>query len=194
MRILLYDNDPDELESLYKMLISISADFIIDKVTQVYHGGKLYEQHQYAFVFINSDCNEGEIFLNNIAQENPSQKLIAFSNSLDCAQDLRCNFCKEGSNRFLLIKPIYTNDLFYILLGNLKPPSYCENNNLLMKLKKIDQSYINFDLSLENQMFINKNSFLNREDKILHVTEELKQHNIRYEIDATQNIKIILQE
>lgn len=190
MRILLYDNDPDELESLYYMLSAISEEFHIDKVMDTDHGQTLYKQHTYEYIFINTDCNYGKAFIQDITEKNPGQNLIALSDSISCTDNLKCDFCKEKENKFLLVRPIYSNDLFYILLGKIKRPSYCENNHMLMKLKKIDQNFSNFDLCIESKTFINKNSFLKREHKIGNVLTQLHIHNIEYELDQTKNIKI----
>lgn len=194
MRILLYDNDPDELESLYFMLTSISEEFSIDKVMCTNQGQTLYEQHVYDYIFINSDCTFGKSFIENISKHNPQQNLIALTDSINCTEDLKCGFCKEEDNKFLLIRPIYSNDLFYILLGKIKRPSYCDNDHMIMKLKRIDQTFNNFDLCIESQTFINKNSFLKRDDKVGNILTQLQLHNIDYELDQTKNIKIRYKE
>lgn len=190
MRILLYDNDPDELESLYYMLTAISDEFHIDKVLDTNQGQTLYEKYTYEYVFINTDCNNGRLLIELISKDNPKQNLIALSDSITCTDNLKCEFCKEEENKFLLVRPIYSNDLFYILLGKIKRPNYCDNNHMLMKLKKIDQTFANFDLCIESSTFINKNSFLKRDELMGNILTQLHIHDIEYEIDQTKNIKI----
>ncbi len=194
MKILIYDNNHKELEALYDMLTTISEDFKIDKVMETQKGYMLYEQHNHDYIFINSDCHHGKRFLHKVYKKNPTQNLIALSNSLNCTDDIKCSFCKQEDNKFLLIRPIYSNDLFYLLLGNSKRPTYCDNNQMLMRLKKIDQEFHNFDLCVENKMFVNKNSFLNRDEKVFHILSQLKTQDIAYELDPTKNIKILEQE
>ncbi len=194
MKILIYDNCHSELEALYNMLINISDEFKIDKVMETKRGYLLYEEHNHDFIFINSDCHHGKNFLNEIHNKNPQQNLIALSDSLNCTDNIKCSFCKQEDNKFLLVRPIYSNDLFYLLLGNNKRPTYCDNNQILKRLKKIDQNFHNFDFCIENKMFVNKNSFLKRDEKVFNLLTQLKLQNIPYEIDSTKNIKILEQE
>jgi hypothetical protein len=189
MRVLVYENNETDLALLIHHLHTSQLGIHIDSTHDLNLAFMHYDLYTYDAVLFNIDSFENRTLLNLMLSDKKIPKIIAITESVDCSNVASCDFCKND-NYHLLVKPVYTNDLIFLLFGQTQRTSYCASAKL-KQLKMIDKEIENFNLCIEQGMFINKNSYLKRQEMLNHIVEKLCASNINYKIDSTQNIHIL---
>lgn len=189
MRVLVYENSKDDLELLCNDLSNTQLDLHVDSTNDLNLAFMFYDQYHYDAVLFNIDSIENRTLMNLILFDKKIKKIIALSDNFDCFKISTCEFCKNP-NYHLLVKPVYPNDLIFLIFGHSQREAYCLSPKL-KQLKLIDKEILNFNLCIEQNMFINKNSYLQRENMLPMLLARLSYFNINYEVDNTQNIRIL---
>ncbi|XPV67534.1 MAG: hypothetical protein ACNI25_09415 [Halarcobacter sp.] len=195
MRILIYDNNQNEVESLYQMIKLLPIQTIVDIVTTYEEAIHLYSLYEYNRVFINYIDTKGKDLERYIMDKSPQQNIILLKDTYDCIHLHSCKKCKEFFNKFLVIKPINISQLPKIINDNFECEGYSKTlyqYNLDKIIKRIKHKYptIIFDKEKNKFKFDDiPNSFI--VELFIDLTTQLSQHNIEYRIYENKSIDII---
>jgi hypothetical protein len=182
MRILIYDNNPDDLSKLCAMIESLPISFLVDKVSDYNDCIEFYDKYTYDMVFIDFADDIGKKILSHILEKNPTQKVVTISDIEVCSEKQGCDFCATTYNKKRVIKPIKEVELFKLFSKNEPCKLYC-NNDLLIKLDLIskDINYLSFDK--EQFTFIkNGQNYYKEMSDMVRLTYALTEENINFEI------------
>lgn len=194
MRILIYDEDQNEVESLYQMIKLLPIQTVVDIVTNYEDSINMYSNYEYKKVFINYFEDKGKNLEKYIIEKNPKQKLILLKDNYDCIHLHSCHECKSYFNKFLVIKPINISQLPQIINNNFECEGFSKTlfqYNLDMIKKKIKHKYPTIIYDEDNNKFLFDeipNSFV--VELFIELTTLLSKHNIKYRIFENKSISI----
>lgn len=193
MKILIYDNNPDDLSRLCEMLEALPMNFLIDKVSNYNDCIEFYDNHTYDMVFIDFADEVGETILSYILEKNPKQKVVTISNVDACSEKQGCDFCTTTSNKKRVTKPIQEIELFNLFKAFAKnePCKLYGSSSLLIKLDVISKG-INY-LSFDREQFVFLRSGQNYHKDmadIIRLTYVLNEEDINFAI-VENGVKII---
>lgn len=193
MRILIYNNNKDDLEKFYNMITLYPIEIIVDKASDYNDILYFLDKHYYDKIFIDYIDDIGKKLLNKILEKDPKQKVFLLTEEDDCPLEKNCEVCKSKFKKNIIIKPLSQNQLTKIISRKFT----CENEHLstkefiLEKIKKRVQSrypYLKFEYCKERDSFLSDNI---PTSTLVFVTELLSQHNIKYHV--THKNQIIIQ-
>ncbi len=181
MRVLIYDNNPDDLEYFCGLLKQLPLDILIDKISDYKDGIYLYEKYIYNILFIDFKDDIGKKLLSDILKINSEQRIITINDLADCSKDLGCIYCQTNYDKCKIIKPINMEDIQNIFLNkNVCNPSLC-NNDLFFNLTIIDKEYSTYNLNLnELRFYKNKNLHSQNTSDTVNLTSKLTSLNIDF--------------
>lgn len=189
MKILIYDNNPEDLSKLCAMLEALPMKFFIDKLSHYEDCIEFYDKHHYEIVFIDFADDIGKKILSYILEKNPKQKIVTMSDAYECSEQRGCDFCMTRYDKRRITKPIEDNELFKILLRKEPCKSYC-SDELLIKLEIISKGmhYLSFDK--EQFTFVKSGQNHHKEMiEIIKLSSALSEANIHFEL-TDNGIKI----
>lgn len=179
MRILIYDNNLEDLENLCMMVQDLPFDTFIDKLSDVDDFIHVYNRHEYNIVFIDVNYNEGKELVRFIEKKNPSQRIAVINNGGKVFSHQKCSFCKENFNKYRVSKPVNMQEVINVFKG--KKCEYNSDDRLLTKLMILSKPYLFMELDKKSLKFTSKNStsFIS---SVVNLTEELSANDINYEV------------
>ena len=190
MKILIYDNNPDDLSKLCTMIETLPINFLLDKVSEYDDCIELYDKYTYDIVFIDFADDIGKKILSYILEKNPKQKVVTVSDIEVCSEKRGCDFCATTYNKKRVTKPIQEAELFKLLSKNEPCKLYC-SSDLLIKLDLIskDINYLTFDK--EQFSFIKNGQNYHKEmGDMIRLGDILTEAKINFEI-VGNGVKIL---
>jgi len=195
MRILIYDTNKHDHESLYQMIKLLPIQTIIDVASSYEDSIHMYSSFEYTKVFINFNEENGNEFEKFVLDKNPKQKLILLKEHYDCSLNHDCHFCQNNFNKFLVIKPINISQLPKIINNTFECEGYCKtlfdynlekiNKTLKHKYPTIIYDKINYKFLLDEI----PSSFV--VELFIELTTLLSKYNIEYRIFENKSIQVI---
>jgi hypothetical protein len=190
MKILIYDNNQEDLSKLCEMLEALPMKFFIDKLSHYEDCIELYDKHNYEIVFIDFADDIGKKILSYILEKNPKQKVVTMSDVCECSEKRGCDFCMTRYDKKRVTKPIAENELFKILLRKEPCKSYC-NDELLIKLEIISKGINYLSFNKEQFAFIKNGQNYHKEmSEVIKLSSALSETNIDFEL-IDNGIKIL---
>lgn len=193
MRILIYDNNPNDLQKFSEMMHLYPLDFIIDKVSDLDDALYMFEKHNYDKVFIDFNDAIGKKLVSKIIEINPEQKMFLLNDEYECIKSpIDCEDCKKRYNKEMIIKPLMQSQLTRILSKNF----ICENFELSEKefmLERVKKAvhkkypYLKFDYCKERDSFISDNI---PTSALVFITDLLSLYEIEYHVSHKNQIII----
>lgn len=192
MRILIYDNNKQDLEKFCNMINLYPIEIIVDKASDYNDIIYFISQHIYDKVFIDYNDDIGKKLVTEIVEKNPKQKIFLLSDSYDCPLERNCDLCKDKFKKNIIIKPLSQNQLTKILSRKFT----CENEFLsekefkLKKIKKkvqIEYPYLKFEYCKDRDSFLSDNI---PTSALVFVTDLLNKHNIAFHVTHKNQIVI----
>ncbi|MDD2697902.1 MAG: hypothetical protein PHF17_03770 [Arcobacteraceae bacterium] len=182
MKILIYDNNPNDLSKLCDMLQSIPTDFIIDKVSHYQDGFEFFSKYEYDMVFIDFADDIGKKLLAFILEIKPKQKVVIMSEISGCSDVHSCENCKEKYNKQRVLKPIAQNELLKIVVKEENCSQYCDDD-LMIDLALIGKRLNTLVFDKEKFTFkkVGYNYHKNMSE-IIQLTYDLSEKDIQYEL------------
>ncbi len=182
MKILIYDNNQQDMEKFCDLIKAISFDLQIDKLSDYKDFETIYLKENYDVVFIDTNDNNGKELLKFVKNYNPKQKLVILNNQFDCTEEKGCEYCQNKYHKTRLIKPLNVADIAYALKDK-SCKDYCNENDLILKLLVISKSFSNLNFDKENLKFTHKiyqnNIFTSQ---LINFTHQLSLNNIKFKV------------
>ena len=157
MRILIYDNDINDLEQLFNMIKAFPIETIIDKVSDFNDTKNMFENHNYDKIFIDFNDHIGKNISKYIMQIKPTQEIILLNKDFECLDERDCSICTKMANKKILIKPINQQQLSKVISKNFICDCF-HKNEFEFKLEKIKKlinqefPYFNFNINKKELM------------------------------------------
>lgn len=149
-KILIYDTCTQTIESL-KLLFNEFKLYEAEIVTNFQEIADRYTNNMYEFIIIEHNCKNSNELINFICSNNPSQKVILLSDSINCPID--CNSCLSTFKFVRLLKPIDFKTIVHYL--NLENHFLCPNKHRFDSINTIEQLYDFINLT-NNRYYTNK--------------------------------------
>ncbi|RXJ88710.1 hypothetical protein CRV01_08765 [Arcobacter sp. CECT 8983] len=193
MRILIYDNNKQDLEKFCNMINLYPIEIIVNKASNYNDMLYFFNKHYYDKIFIDYNDDIGKKILNTIIETNPHQKIFLLSDKDNCPLEKNCELCKDKFRKSIIIKPLSQNQLTKIISRKFT----CENEFLstkefnLKKIKKkvqIEYPYLKFEYCKDRDSFLSDNI---PTAALVFVTDLLIQHDITFQV--THKNQIIIQ-
>ncbi|NVJ53230.1 MAG: hypothetical protein HWD90_06020 [Campylobacteraceae bacterium] len=193
MKILIYDNNKQDLEKFCSMINLYPIEILVDKASNYEDILYFLNNHNYEKIFINYDDDTGKKLLNVIIEKNPQQNVFLLSERNDCPLEKNCDLCKSKFKKNIIIKPLSQNQLTKIISRKFT----CENEFLstkefnLKKIKKkvqLEYPYLKFEYCKDRDSFLSDNI---PTSALVFVTDLLTQHEITFQV--THKNQIIIQ-
>ena len=182
MKILIYDNNLEDLAKLCKMIESLPLDFYIDKISHYEDCVALYDKYQYGIVFIDFTDDIGKKFLAYILEKNPKQRIVTISDEHECSEEDGCFSCSQKYNKQRVIKPITISELIKILTKQQVCSSYC-SDNLLIQLEVIAKDISSLVFDKKDFTFMRKEQNYHKEmAEMIQLTYALAEKNIKFKV------------
>jgi len=155
-----------------------------------------YRKDQFDLVIVDIASEKNEQFLNEILEVNSQQKVIVFSEKLDCDGEVSCNHCVESYNKKRLLKPLNLES-FLDLINNFDKGSckYAKLNcfeTIIPILEQVVERFSYYNFNKEQSIIYTKQKdspFLIQQ--FLELLGLLDNHNVPYEITGERNLQII---
>lgn len=181
MKILIYDNNLEDLKKFSAFIKYIPLDIELDKTNDHLEFKKLFEQKTYDTVFVDVNDENGSKLTDLIKKINPVQKTVTINNKFNCSEENGCDFCKTSFNKYRIVKPLNIFDITRALKD--EPCSFdCTDDNLQIKLKVLSKPYgfLSFDSSTQIFTYSGIGDFFSQ---IINFTVDLAEHNIKYDVE-----------
>lgn len=179
MKVLIYDNNPKDLEKLCELLHCVPLDMEVDKLSDVKDFKTIYEKHDYNVLFIDQNDQHGYELVEFVRERDPKQRIVNINNSLSCCMSGGCDICQDEFNGFRIVKPVEILDVVDALKK--KECRFDCKNPLMIKLSIISKALPFFKFDKENLKFYHEHT--NFEHRIVELTSKLEEYNIDYEIN-----------
>ncbi len=195
MRILLYDNNKKDFESIYQMIKLLPIQTVVDVVTNYEDSIQMYQRFKYKKVFINFIDESGKALEKHIVKTNPKQKLILLKDDYDCILNHSCEDCQKFFDKYLVIKPMHISQLPKIINGSFECEGFSKTlfeYNIEKIYKTVLRKYptIIFDKKNLKFSFDNiPNAFI--VELFIELTTLLSNHNMEYRIYENKSIFIL---
>lgn len=194
MRLLIYDNDINDLNKISQMIKTFPIETIVDKVSDYNDCILMYKQHIYDKLLIDYTDDIGKKIANKIIETNPKQRLYLLNDEFDCTGEKDCEKCKKQHNKETIIKPFSQLQLSKIISKQFKCESF-KKNEFEFKLEKVKKSiyneypYFKFYFKENKSMLISDPMSISI---LVYITELLMNNTIDYQV--INNQKILLKE
>ncbi len=185
MRILIYDNNIEDIVYLHGLIQQLPLDIFIDKASDYLDEIALYSKHTYDIVFIDVIDDIGKKLLSYILSNNPKQKIISMTDASDCIHTTSCDLCLTDYNKSRFIKPINIQDIFNIFLENNKcNVGFCDNK-LLLKLLLLNKRINSYTLNTDTLRFTKKTNYnISNVRDIVELAEQLTSLKINFKVET----------
>lgn len=193
MRILIYDNNLNDLNKLSSIIESFPIETIIDKVSDYKDCIEIYKKHNYDKLFIDYTDDIGKKIAKELTYKNPKQRIYLLNDKYECLHDKDCQVCKENFNQETIIKPINQFQLCKIITRNFKCESF-NKNEFEFKLEKIKKSIINEYPYFKFKFNKNSKELLSEPMSIailVYIIEQLQENHIEYQVEGNEKIILI---
>lgn len=194
MRLLIYDNDINDLNKISLMIKTFPIETIVDKVSDYNDCILMYKQHVYDKLLIDYTDDIGKKIANKIIETNPKQRLYLLNDEFNCAGDKDCVKCKKEYNKETIVKPFNQFQLTKIISKQFKCESF-KKNEFEFKLEKVKKSiyneypYFKFEIKEDKKMLLSSPMSISI---LVYITELLMNNTIDYQV--INNQKILLKE
>lgn len=182
IKILIYDENWDDLVILCNMIKLLPIEFHIDTIMSYEECTNIYTKEKYDIVFIDFATDIGKEILSYITMTYQQQRIITISGVNNCSDHYGCTDCLKKYNKFRIVKPIKQNELFNIILKNEVCSSYC-NEILLLQLETLSKKLTTLTLN-KNTLFFKNNgdSYHRTMTETIQLINNLKDKNIQFQI------------
>ncbi len=185
MRILIYDNNVEDIDYLHGLIQQLPLDILIDKVSNYVDEIDLYTKYTYDIVFIDVTDDIGKKLISYILNNNPKQKIISMTDTSDCTHTTSCDLCLAQYNKSRFVKPINMDDIFNVFLDNSTCSLCFCDNKLLLKLVFLNKNINSYTLNTDNLRFMQKtNHHISNVKDTVELTEQLKSLKIDFKIET----------
>ncbi len=184
MRILIYDNNIEDIVYLHGLIQQLPLDILIDKASDYLDEIALYNNHKYDIIFIDVIDDIGKKLLSYILNKNPKQKIISMTDTSDCIHTISCDLCLAKYNKSKFIKPINIDDILNIFLNNNTCSlSFCDNK-ILLELSLLNKNINSYTLNMDNLRFNKKRNYnMSNVKDTVELVEKLTSLNIDFKIE-----------
>lgn len=192
MRILIYDNNKNDLERFCNMIKLYPIEILVDKASDYEDILFLYSKHFYEKVFIDYDDEIGKKIFSYIVNQNSNQKIFLLCEQHHCLDEDSCLNCIANTKKHFIIKPLHQNQLTKIISKKFT----CEKKhlskkefNLLKVKKKVHENYpyLKFDYCKTRDAFLSDNI---PTSALVFVTDLLSEENIDFHVTHKKQIVI----
>lgn len=193
MRILIYDNNINDLNKLASMIKIFPIETIIDKVSDYIDCMQMYDKHNYEKLFIDYTDDIGKKIADEIIKINPKQRIFLINDNCDCMSNKDCITCRQSFNKETIIKPLNQQQLSQIISKNFKCESF-KKTQPEFTIEKIKKSvykefpYFKLHFDKKRQMFLSEPMPISI---LVYMVQLFKEHNVEYEVQDTERIKIL---
>ncbi len=193
IRILIFDNNLNDLNLLHELIKNMPIETLIDKVSTYNDFILLFKNHTYEQVFIDFMDPKGKDLAQYVKKNRPEQNLILLNEHYNCMYTHDCNSCKEHYNTHTLIKPITQNQIIKVITKNFECENY-EKSELefnLEKAKRVIHNNYPYVKVKDNQVLLASISDSLKTTALVGITDLLSKSSIQYELIDHQKIMII---
>jgi hypothetical protein len=169
-KVLIVDSSKNTREFL-QLLINDFSDFSAEVEFDYDSIVENYSNDKYEFMIFDHNCKISDKLMEYILTNNPSQKCILLSDSINCPID--CNTCLKTFNFVRLLKPIDAKDVLKYIDPNIE--FTCPNKNVFDSIDTLEKLY-KF-LNLESNIYFTQKELF--EDKI--VISSIMSNSLRIE-------------
>lgn len=163
-KILIVDKSQDNIE-LLELLLSEYAHYTVEVESDYDKIVNSYSNDKYEYIIFDHRCEIADDLMNYILTNNPSQKCILLSDSINCP--VSCDNCLNSFKFVRLLKPLNPKDiLFYIDREN---EFICPNRYKFESIDTLEKLFL--FLNLENNVFYREKNLF--EDKIEIVANDI---------------------
>jgi len=191
MRILIYDNDMQNLEKFCNMISLYPIEIIVDKASNYNDMINFFFNYTYENIFIDYD-DIGKKITQKIITKKPSQKIYLFTNNNECFLEKDCEVCSLKYKKNIIIKPLSQEQLTKILSRKF----ICETKDLkdkefiIEKIKKYvnyKYPYLKFDFCKDSSSYISDYIPIYT---LVFATDLLNSHGIKFKVPNPNQILI----
>jgi len=192
MRILIYNNNYNELEKFCSMISLYPIEIIVDKGSNYEDIIYFINHHTYDKIFIDYNDDIGKKIVKKVIEKNPKQKIFLFNEEYDCPLDKNCDICNDHFEKNMIINPLSQNQLTKILSRKFT----CESEHLtqkefcLAKIKKqvhFKYPYLKFEYCKTRDSFLSDNI---PTSALVYVTDLLSKYEIDFQVTHKNQIVI----
>jgi DNA-binding NarL/FixJ family response regulator len=182
MKVLIYDNDHNDIEHFHGLLENIPFDMDIKKYTDYSALKNDFKLEKHDLIFIDMDSDNSVVLLKYIKEQSPQQRVVVFNNSLDCVEKKGCEYCKETYNQSRIIKPANYQDIIYVLKNAHCEYNYCDAD-ILTKLVVLSKPFHTLKLDMNSLQVHHSNSNSNLAiSNTIDFTKLLDKNNIKFDV------------
>lgn len=168
-KILVVDKSQNNIE-LLRVLLTDYSDYEVEVRSNYEDIVKNYSNDKYAFIIFDHSCEIADTLMEYILTNNPAQKCILLSDSINCP--VSCDTCLTTFKFVRLLKPLNPKDiLFYIDKQN---EFICPNKYVFDSVDTLEKLY----------------EFLNLEQNIYYKEKDILEDKIVIKTASHTNIKI----
>ena len=194
-KILIYYDNVNELDYLHPIIKEVEVISTIDKVSDYKTFVELFKTNNYDVIFIdniNRSFDELVFFLFN---KNSKQKIVLIRDKFECYSYISCAHCQRKHNICTLIKPILKMQIVNILTNQFFCESYNKTQlefNLFKINKTISSEYMGLYFDTSSLVFrFEEIAEVNKFVILSHLYSELKDYNIKFNVDEKYNVEIL---
>lgn len=184
MRILIFENNDENLNDLCLLINMVDTDISIDKTIKETDILRLYKTHSYDIVFINCNNKIGIDLKNQIREINTKQKIIVVNNGFHCSEPNGCSYCKANTNTLRIFEPYTIVDIINSFKDVKCKVDYC-NSDIQTKLIIISKQYKDLVYNEDNNTFsgLNGKKDIISHSSIVNLATDLTANNINFTIE-----------
>lgn len=190
MEILIYDTESTN-QDIYDIVANyLNINFIKTTTEEEFylHYKKISKD---SLIIIDVTNEIGEKLFQHITNTVPKQKILVISKTLTYNHTFTCKQCADIFDRKLLLKPINVHHLILYIqnFDNLLCKYSSDSNEISAIMDDILKQFISYSFNRETKEIILNDTSSNHIKELISITDLLKTHNIRYEIQE-KNIKL----
>lgn len=182
MKILLLDEDLEIINFLKIIQEKHNYEIVFNDLSM-----DNYKETQFDMLIVDIAFDKNNDFLSNVLAYNPFQKVIIFSETLDCKNEISCEHCLDTFNKKRLLKPL-NFDSFISLIESFDHDKckYAELNcfeNILPIFEKVMKrfSYYKYNSS-NNLIYTQQKDTPLLVQQFIEIITLLDKHDIAYDI------------
>ncbi len=182
MKILVYDNNHNDIEHFHGLLDNMPFDINVEKYTRYSDVEKNFKLNSHDMVFLDIESDNSPKLLKYINEQSPKQKIVVFNNSLKCSEELGCEHCRSNYNKCRIIKPVNYQDIIYALKNNHCEYDYC-GTDIEAKLSVLSKPFQSLKLNIDSLQLNHSNSNNNLViSDTIDFTKLLDKNNIKFKV------------
>lgn len=183
MKVLLYDNSIDDIDTFKELLHILPLDTKLDAFISFEQFRHKYLEEEFDIVFIDLNNDWGEELLEFVKKENPNQRVVSISNRFYSAEVNGCEYCKKNYNRFRVIKPLKIDDIKDAILSNKRCEYNFDKEDVGVKLLILSKEFNQLKLNIDDLKFDFKKSSQNLiTTEVVKLTQKLAINSIPFEV------------